>query len=634
MKVRLILIFVLSLATTANAQQNYDASLIPRELLPYASSVIRNQEESIEVKDFGNALLRVKKAVTVLNKNGDDNAHIAIYYDKSDVIKNIKGVVYNDFGKQVSKFNESDFLDEAVGDGSLFSDQRVKHYLPAVTQYPYTIVCEYEVRLKQTLYFLPWMPNDHIGEAVEKSSFVFTCHPDFNIRFKETNLSNKVTVGLNSENEKTYSWQVNKLKAIKYEEFSPDARNFLTSVEIAPEKFSFYGRNGSFNTWADLGKWEYDNLVADRQDLPIETVEKVKELTKDISEPKLKAKKIYEYMQGKTHYISVQVCVGGWQPFLAADVDKQNYGDCKALVNYTQALLKAINIDSYYCIVNSGEDFKTSMPGDFPCMMGDHIILCIPFKNDTTWADCTSQTIPFGYLGSFTDDRLVLACGPTGGKLIRTPKYTTEQNLKSRKADFIIDSQGDISGSMTTLFKGIDYEYRNALINESTTEQNKILQKIYPINNMEISHYELKQDKSYNPFTTENIKLKARDYASLNGDKYFFMVNSVDRIEEPPRQVTNRQNDVYINRGYTDIDEITYTVPGGYHLGKEPLRVSIEKPFAKFTATMELKGDQLTYKRKLQLIDGTYSKDTYQGVVDFFQDVVDADEYTVSLVKN
>ena len=34
-------------------------------------------------------------------------------------------------------------------------------------------------------------------------------------------------------------------------------------------------------------------------------------------------------MQGKTHYISVQVGIGGNQPFLAAEVDKQNYGDCK-----------------------------------------------------------------------------------------------------------------------------------------------------------------------------------------------------------------------------------------------------------------------------------------------------------------
>ena len=49
---------------------------------------------------------------------------------------------------------------------------------------------------------------------------------------------------------------------------------------------------------------------------------------------------------------------------------------------------------------------------------------------------------------------------------------------------------------------------------------------------------------------------------------------------------------------------------------------------------MELKGNQLIYKRKLQIFDGTYSKDNYSDLVDFFQTVIDSDDYTVSLIKN
>ena len=93
-------------------------------------------------------------------------------------------------------------------------------------------------------------------------------------------------------------------------------------------------------------------------------------------------------------------------------------------------------------------------------------------------------------------------------------------------------------------------------------------------------------------------------------------------------------NDVYITRGHANADEITYTIPEGYHLEKEPLNLNIHKPFGNFTATMQLKGNQLIYKRKLEVIDGTYSKDTYQDLVDFYDNVVDADGYTVSLIKN
>jgi hypothetical protein len=237
-------------------------------------------------------------------------------------------------------------------------------------------------------------------------------------------------------------------------------------------------------------------------------------------------------------------------------------------------------------------------------------------------------------LGSFTDNRTVLACTPEGGKLMRTPKYTADDNIEQRKANFVIGADGNLTGSMNTFFKGTRYEYRDELINESKREQDKILQRTYPINNLEIEHYDLKQEKTFDPSTTENIKLSARDYASLTDGRYYFMINSVDRIEEPPKQVINRRNDVYITRGHTNADEITYTIPDGYHLEKEPLNLNIHKPFGNFTATMQLKGNQLIYKRKLEVIDGTYSKDTYQDLVDFYDNVVDADGYTVSLIKN
>jgi len=636
MKLIIITFCILASVIPANAQQNYDASLIPKELLPYASVVIRNKEENIEVRGLDNTIYHVKEVITVLNKNGDDMAHIVIEHDKGRTIKYIKGLVYNSYGKQIGKFNESDFDDVSASDGfSLFNDIRLKHYLPSVTEYPYTLVYEYEVHLKQTLDFPKWEPDPYPGVAVEKSSFTFSCNPDFNIRYKEINIPNKVVLNTDKEGLNTYTWEAGNLKALKDEPFSPYPGNYLTSVSLTPEKFTYYGFSGSFTNWKDLGKWEYDKLVANRQELPAETIEHIKEITKDIPDPKLKAKKIYEYMQRKTHYISVQVGIGGYQPFLASDVDQQNYGDCKALVNYTQALLKAVNIESYYCVVEAGRDYKVSLLSDFASMeQGDHIILCLPFKNDTTWADCTSQTIPFGYLGDFTDDRTVLACTPEGGKLMHTPKYTFQNNQEARKANFVINENGELSGNMVTVFTGADYEDRDYLVNEPRTEQLKMLQRKYPINNLDIDNLEIKQDKSFNPVTTENIKLHARDYASVTDGKYYFMLNPANRVTETPRQVMNRLNSVYINRGYTNEDEVTYTVPAGYHLQKIPLNVNIDKPFAKFKATMELKGDQLIYKRKFQLIDGTYSKDTYQDLVDFYQDVVDADEYNVVLVKN
>jgi len=634
MRAFLVLFSILVISVSANAQDNYDVSLISKDLLPYASAVVRNKEVSVEVKDLDNITYRIKTAITILNKNGNDIAHIVVWHNKSNIIKSIKGTVYNQFGKLTGKFSERDFEDVNSGnDFSLFEDSKVKHYNPAVTDYPYTIAYEYEVKSKQSLNFDDWEPNSTTGLAVEKSSCIFSCKPDFNIRYKEFNIPGKVIIGTDKQGLKTYTWQVSNLKAVRDEPYSPNHDKYLTRVKIAPEKFSYEGITGSFTNWKELGKWQYDKLLASRLKVSDVTASHMKELTQGITDPKLKAKKIYEYMQGKTHYISVQIGIGGYQPFLAADVDQQNYGDCKALVNYTQALLKTVNIDSYYCVVQAGSR-KVSMLSDFASMdQGNHIILCLPFKNDTTFLECTDQKMPFGFLSDFTDDRTVLACTPEGGKLIHTPKYTAQNNLQQRKATFVINADGELSGDMLTSFRGTQYDTREGIIEEAPKEQIKSLKKEYVINNLDIEKAEFKQDKSLQPITTEHVKLYARDYGSVNEGKLYFLTNATNRMTNVPREIRNRHNDVYINRGYTDEDEISYTLPAGYHVDLKPTDVSIDKPFGKFHATIAIKGNELVYKRRLQVFDGTYNKDIYQDLVDFYQAVVESDDNNVTLVK-
>jgi transglutaminase-like putative cysteine protease len=72
--------------------------------------------------------------------------------------------------------------------------------------------------------------------------------------------------------------------------------------------------------------------------LPEETKAKMRALIGDEKNPIMKAKLIYDYVQQKSRYVSIQVGIGGWKPMDASDVDRLGYGDCKGLTNYTKAL--------------------------------------------------------------------------------------------------------------------------------------------------------------------------------------------------------------------------------------------------------------------------------------------------------
>lgn len=627
---RIILgLFLLSQSLMATAQDNYDVDLIPANLRPRANAIVRNKETVVDMKAVDNVMLSVKQAITVFNKNGEDAARLVIFYDKNRVIKGIKGEVYNELGKPIGKFSQSDFKDESAGqDFSLFEDSRVKHYLPLVNTFPYTVVYNYEIRFKQNLIIPDWVPKPAADVAVEKSSYNFICKPDEALRIKAQKIAaaeEKV-----EDKQKTYTWKVNNILAVKSEPFSPLSENYQTSVKIAPQQFSYFRHNGSYSNWQELGKWYYDALLKDRQTLSPTTVQVIKELVKDETSDKAKAKKIYEYMQEKTRYISIQIGIGGFQPFSAADVDRLGYGDCKALVNYMQSLLAIANIESYYCVVSAGTQ-KVSLDPTYASMnQGNHIILCMPLKGDTTWLECTSQKIPFGFLSDFTDDRTVLACTKDGGKLLRTPKLTTQNNLQIRKADLILDEAGNISGSLQTVFSGSQFDNRQSVLYKPFTEQQKGLKEDYNVNNIYFNKIEYLQEKDIDPRLTENLKIDIRNYASINNNKMLFEVNAFN-VQSTVSDSKNRVLPVYINRGFTDIDTIAYQLPKNVLPVVIPVTNVYKNEFGSYESKAFLKDGKLVYCRKIVLNDGTYPASSYNLFHKFMADVNTADHLKIIL---
>nr|WP_068892932.1 DUF3857 domain-containing protein [Pedobacter panaciterrae] len=632
---RLLLLVLIAVTFKGYAQEqpDYNVENISAILKSRANAVIRNMETTVDMRATENVILNVKKAITVLNKNGEQAAALILFYNKATSIKNVKGTIMDSFGKPTGRFSLSNFLDEsAVNDFSLFEDARIKRYIPNVLTYPYTIQYEYEIRFKQNLIIPDWYPTPYSDVSVEKSTYTFICKPDDKIRVKEYNYKGSPEV-VKTDKFISRMWQVTNLSAFKREPFAPDPDNYLTYVKIAPEQFTYYGHKGGYSNWQELGKWVYDDLIKTRQTLSPNIIQEMNNLVKGLDSDKEKAKKIYDYVQKKTRYISVQIGIGGFQPFEAAEVHRLSYGDCKALVNYTQSLLKAVGINSLYCVVY-GDNNKKSMDPDFASMdQGNHIILCVPLKSDTTWLECTSQDSPFGYLGSFTDDRVVLACTEEGGKLIRTPALTTASSLLRRKAELNLDKDGNVDGKLETDFSGSQYDNYHRIISKPASEQIKLLKEEYDIDNIDFSNLKLVQKKDSNPVTSESLDLTIQKYAPRTNDRIYMVLNAFNKTNSIP-EVRNRTLPVYVNRGFTDEDEIVYNLPEGYSVEAKPTDREIKSPFGSYTVKVKIDGKKLIYSRKFVLNNGIYPADKYESFMRFFSDVSSSDNSKVIFKTN
>jgi len=288
---------------------------------------------------------------------------------------------------------------------SLYIDNRALRLNYTPVQYPYTMEFNYEIETSDTAFFPPWYFLGGYRASVEKSYYAISyASESIKPEIKKHNLD-QIEVS-ETETPGKIVFEAENIAAIKSESLSPGFRKIAPRLSTRLKKFNLKGQEATVDTWKDFGAWMNKALLKDRAALEPGTIAKAKNLVKGVTDDLEKAKIIYKYVQDNTRYISVQIGIGGWKPISAIDVDRLKYGDCKGLSNYTHALLKSVDVPSYYTVIQAGNR-KTDFDEDFAAMQGNHAILAIPYNDQYYWIDCTSQTHPFGFVGDFTDDNTV-----------------------------------------------------------------------------------------------------------------------------------------------------------------------------------------------------------------------------------
>jgi transglutaminase-like putative cysteine protease len=625
-------IIVFTTLAVSSQENLYTSFSIPDNLRQNANAVIRLSHIDIELKSSDDMLVTEKRIITVLNKEGDRNIDAYIGYDNSTKIRDLEVLVFDDFGKEIKKVKKNDFKDvSAVSGGTLYDDSRVKYLEYTPISYPYTIEYTSVVSTSNTAFIQPFMPLDNYYLSVEKSLYTISYPEHITIRKKEKHLQ-----GFNIDKEESsgkLSYEAKSIEAIKPESYSPLFRNIVPRVLVALNEFSLEGVPSKVQNWNDFGKWMYHDLIKDTHDLPESTISMIQDLVKDETNDIDKAKKIYQYVQDKTRYISVQVGIGGWKPFNASEVDKLGYGDCKALTNYTMALLNAVGVKSNYCVVYGGDDIM-SLENDFASMQGNHVFLNIPNGEENIWLECTSQKVPFGFIADFTDDRDVLVVTPDGGTITHTKKYNPDESLQTIKGFCSIDNNGSIEVKTTISSKGLQYSDKLRL--DSETERDLDLhykERWNYINSISVNKMHINNNKN-NIEIIEDISFRANNFTKILGNRMLFTVNTLNRITHIPDRYRNRDAPVKIERGFKDVDEVEIKLPASYKVEALPKDKSIETKFGVYKTKIKVKDENtLVYIREFTINDGEFPKEDYSKFRDFYKEVNKQDNAKVALIK-
>lgn len=631
-KFLIIVAFFLQPLIMLAGDKNYAVIWIKPELLKNANMVKRWEEESFQLKNPGEAIYRMKYALTILNENADRYAGFFQHYNKFFEIRHIEGTLYDAMGKELKKLKGKDIQDmSGVDDISLMDDTRYKAHNFYYKVYPYTVEYEVELKYNGTMFYPMWFPQDRSMMSVEHSQFSFSCPENYEFRYKPYQLNTEPVI-VKEKGVKSYTWKVEKLNALVRELYAPGLNRLAPLVLFGPTEFEMQDYKGNMKTWQDLGKFIYA-LKQGRDELPDDVKKAVHSITAGVTDKKEKIRLLYEYLQKNTRYISIQLGIGGWQPFEAKYVAAKKYGDCKALSNYMYALLKEAGISSNYTVIRAGED-EDEIFDDFPSSQFNHAILCVPMEKDTVWLECTDQYKASGYMGSFTGNRFALLVDENGGKLIRTPKYNMNENIQNRKVTATLQDNGTLVFKAATQYTGIQQDDLQFLL--SRLSKDKVKERLHEqldFATYDVADFSYKEQKKAIPVIDESLTINVSNYATITGKRLFIIPNVMTRSYRKPAQDTARKYDIVLDKEYRDVDSVEIELPKGYEPESIPAPVLINTKFGKYEAKVKLEGGKLFYYRNIEHNGGRFPAKEFNELVKFYEAMYKADRNRVVLVK-
>lgn len=576
-----LLIVLLICVLNVQAQKDLRVSSINPELILNANAVIRNAQENIEIISVTKVRIQQKRTVTILNDYGESSLHAYEFLDDLRSLRKQVATIYDKSGNEIKKIRGKDFIVESLSGGSnLFVNNKLSYLRYTPIEYPYTVVYESVVDFNSTVFMPAWHPVPKFNLSVESSSFNIENTAGIPMRKKLLNLK-KYGVAVDSSSTGLH-FSVNNIPAIKREILSPDMETYVPSVTIALNEFSLVGIEGKAKDWKSFGKWQYDHLLAGKNDLPEKVITTVSNLTAAANTQEEKARIIYKYVQDNTRYISVQLGIGGWAPMNASEVDRLGYGDCKALTNFTKSLMESQGIPANYALVHAGEHIK-DITEDFMAMQGNHVILNLPLEEKDIWLECTNQTFPFNYLGHFTDNRNVLLVKPEGGEIVKTTKYTTAENLIALESTINLKKNGDFDASVTRKNSGIAYGNIYGLEQQiDEIQENFYKEEFGQFKNVQFKNVMFEDDVVARVFT-ESLVLKGENLARAAGNKRLLSLNFIaPKLFNLPRNV-KRTQPIKIERGSSRHEIFRFVLPEAFKVESKPKTINVENEFGSFS---------------------------------------------------
>ena len=614
----------------------------PAEKYPAdTSAVVLLDEITFKVDADGKAVEHRRRIVKILRPAGRKEGIIHLSFDKDKKILSFHVWSVGPDGQEYA-VKDKDVVEKSFGSGNLYDDTRYK-IVDAPGRDPGGVIAEeYEQRAEPYMHEATWFFQDEYPH--QQQSFTLELAPGYTYKTVFAHHADQPATDLEKQR---YRWQMDKTPGIDLEQvpMSPSIDALAGRMTV------HYGASSQATdqlaTWQGIGTW-FDGLAHDRTAATPEISAKATELTAGKTDFYDKAEAIGEYVQQHIRYFDIEMGVGGYQPHAAADIFRNQYGDCKDKATLLSAMLSSVGIHSAIMIV---DDKRGVIDPAAPSIVADHAIGAIevpvgynsPKLRSLVTAksgrrylifDPTWEKTAFGQLENNLQGSYGMLMEAQNSEIVELPVLRPEWNTLHRSAAFTLESDGSLKGKIT--------EERFGDISEDT-------RYLYSMGDqrMQQTYMDRRLGQDFSSFTVSDVKVA--DVTALNKPvvtTYSLVAPKYGRNMGPllmvrPRvmgsegfQLDRKQRKIPIDLAQTmqTNDDFTIALPSGYALDELPEPVKLDVGFASYESSTRMDGNSLHYTRTYTVRQITVPAERYDDVRKL-EAAIEADEQNHAVFK-
>jgi hypothetical protein len=357
--------------------------------------------------------------------------------------------------------------------------------------------------------------------------------------------------------------------------------------------------------------------------------------------PEVKLQKIYARVQ-QLRNVSYEVRKTEQQqkrekekePANVEDVWKRGYGDGIQITWLFLGLVRAAGFDASGVMVSERSNYFFN-PNLMDAHKLDSNVVLVKLNGKDIFCDPGAPFTPFGMLMWAETGVQGLRLDKDGGTWIQTPLPESAASQISRAAKLTLSESGDLEGTLTVTFTGLEgMQRRLQERNEDEADRKKFLEdeaKEFVPAAIEVELTNKPEWSSSASSLIAEYKLKIPGWVSGAGRRALLPVGIFSATEKNVFDHTERVHPIYFEFPSEKIDDVTINLPMGWQVSSLPTAQDKDSKVVRYVLKAENDNSTVHLNRQLRvdlmLLDSKY----YPALRNFFQLVRTGDEEQVVL---